>query len=285
MKNTSRDEDKRLRAEAPAIVEAALREDLGEGDITTMATVAKSKEGRCRIVAKEDLVLAGSFLARMVFSSLDGRLKYRALAEDGTSVRRGRPIAEIRGPLAPMLTGERVALNFLQRLSGIATLTGKFVRKARPVKILDTRKTTPGLRVLERYAVRMGGGYNHRAGLHDAILIKDNHISAAGGVREAIRRVYRKYGDSIAIEVEASTLKETREAIAGGADIIMLDNMRPTRIRKALKMINGRAVTEVSGGITLSNIEEFASTGADFISVGALTHSAPAVDISMKVIT
>ncbi len=284
MKNTSRDEDKRLRDAAPAIVEAALREDIGEGDITTDATVARSRKGVCRITAKEDLVLAGSFLARMVFSSLDRRLKYRAMAEDGTLVRRGKTIAEVSGPLAPMLTGERVALNFLQRLSGIATLTEKFVAKAGAVKILDTRKTTPGLRVLERYAVRMGGGYNHRSGLDDAILIKDNHISAAGGVREAIRRVYKKYGDSIAVEVEAASLRETREALGGGADIIMLDNMNPDKIEKALKLINGRAVTEVSGGVSLDNIRAYAATGVDFISIGALTHSAPAVDISMKVL-
>ncbi len=284
MKNTSRDEDKRLREKAPAIVEAALREDIGKGDITTAATVAQSRKGACRITAKEDLVLAGSFLARMVFCSLERRIKYRALAEDGALVRRGRTIAEVSGPLSPMLTGERVALNFLQRLSGVATLTEKFVAKARPVKILDTRKTTPGLRVLERYAVRMGGGYNHRFGLDDAILIKDNHISAAGGVREAIRRVYRKYGDSIAIEIEARTLKEVREALTGGADIIMLDNMDPEKIKKALKIIKGRAVTEVSGGMNLGNIAAYAATGVDFISIGALTHSAPAVDISMKVL-
>ena len=284
MKNTSREEDRKLRAEAPAIVEAALREDIGDGDITTAATVAKNKRGVCRIIAKEDLVLAGSFLARMVFSTLDKRVRYTPLADDGSRLRSGRPIAEVSGPLGPMLTGERVALNFLQRLSGIATLTEKFVRKARPVKVLDTRKTTPGLRVLERYAVRMGGGYNHRAGLYDAILIKDNHISAAGGVREAIRRVYRKYGDSIAVEVEARTLKETREAVVSGADIIMLDNMNPATIQKALKIINGRAVSEVSGGVTLENIGQYAATGVDFISVGALTHSAPSVDISMKVV-
>jgi len=275
--------NKKFLQEAGSIVKAALREDIGAGDITTSATVARGRKGTAIIRAKQDLVLAGSFLAEMVFTQLDRRIRFTPLEKDGAKVRKGRTLAEVKGPLAPILTGERVALNFLQRLSGIATLTRKFVETARPVKVLDTRKTTPCLRPLERYAVRMGGGHNHRAGLYDAVLIKDNHIEAAGGIKEAVRRVIRKYGDSIAVEVEAATLKEVKEALAGNADIIMLDNMDPLKAERAIKIINGRAVSEVSGGINLENISEYAATGVDFISIGALTHSAPAVDISMKV--
>jgi len=274
----------RLLACGEAAVKAALDEDVKGGDITTTATVARGKKGLCRIIAKEDLILAGSFLAKGVFQVLDKRIKYKALAEDGAKVRKGRAIAELRGPLAPLLTGERVALNFLQRLSGIATLTETFVKKARGVKILDTRKTTPGMRIFERYATRLGGAYNHRSGLYDAVLIKDNHIKAAGGIAKAVKKVYKKYGETMAIEVEVTTIKEAREALAVGADIIMLDNMGPAKIKKVLKIIDKKAVTEASGGINLENIAEYAATGVDFISIGALTHSAPAVDISMKVI-
>jgi len=279
----SREPD-RLLACGEAAVKAALDEDVASGDITTAATVARGKKGLCRIIAKEDLILAGSFLAKEVFQVLDKRIKYKALAEDGAKVKKGRAIAELRGPLAPLLTGERVALNFLQRLSGIATITNAFVKKTPGVKILDTRKTTPGMRIFERYAARLGGAYNHRCGLYDAVLIKDNHIKAAGGIAEAVKKVYKRYGDAIPIEVEVTTIKETKEALAAGADIIMLDNMSPTKIKKVLKIIDKKAVTEASGGINLENIAKYAETGVDFISIGALTHSAPAVDISMKVI-
>jgi len=269
---------------AEAAIKAALAEDVDSGDITTAATVAKDKKGLCRIRAKEDLILAGSFFAEGVFRLLDKKIKFVALAEDGAKVKKGRVIAELRGPLAPLLTGERVALNFLQRLSGIATVTEAFVKKAPQVKILDTRKTTPGLRIFERYAVSMGGGLNHRSGLHDAILIKENHIMAAGGIKKAVQKVLKKYGQSIPVEVEVTTIKEAREALAAGVDIIMLDNMAPVKIKRVLKIIDKLAVTEASGGINLANIKEYASTGVDFISIGALTHSAPAVDISMKVV-
>jgi len=274
----------RLLASGEAAVKAALDEDVASGDITTTATVAKAKKGLCRIIAKEDLILAGSFLAKGVFKVLDKRIAYKALAEDGAKVKKGRAIAELSGPLAPLLTGERVALNFLQRLSGIATVTETFVKKAPGVKILDTRKTTPGLRIFERYAARLGGAYNHRSGLYDAVLIKDNHIKAADGIAEAVKKVSKKYGETMPIEVEVTTIKEAREALAAGVDIIMLDNMTPTKIKKVLKIIDKKAVTEASGGINLENIAEYAATGVDFISIGALTHSAPAVDISMKVI-
>ncbi len=273
-----------LMACGEALIKAALDEDVADGDLTTNATVAKSKKGKCRIIAKENLILAGSFLAEGVFRSLDKGIKYRALAEEGAKVKKGRTIAELSGPLAPLLTGERVALNFLQRLSGIATVTETFVRLAPGVKILDTRKTTPGMRIFERYATRLGGAYNHRYGLHDAVLIKDNHIKAAGSITKAVKKVSRAYGDAIAIEVEVTTIKEAKEALASGADIIMLDNMDAAKIKKVLKIIDNMAVTEVSGGVNLANIKEYAATGVDFISIGALTHSAPAVDISMKVV-
>ncbi|MFQ5354497.1 MAG: carboxylating nicotinate-nucleotide diphosphorylase, partial [Thermodesulfobacteriota bacterium] len=236
------------------------------------------------IIAKQDLVLAGLFLAEEVFRALDDGVKFEALAADGARIKKGRAIAAVRGPLAPMLTGERVALNLLQRLSGIATLTAAFVRKAPGVAVLDTRKTTPLLRAFERYAVRMGGGVNHRSGLYDAVLIKDNHIKAAGGIVKAIKKVRRNLGENKTIEVEVTNIKETREALRGGADIILLDNMDAVKIKKVLKVIKGRAVTEVSGGVNLANIKEFAGTGVDRISIGGLTHSAPAVDISMKVV-
>ena len=267
------------------IIRAALDEDMGSGDITTGATVARRTRGVCRIVARQDLVLAGSFVAEIVFGFLDRRVRFTRLAEEGRRLRRGRPVAELSGPLGPMLTGERVALNFLQHLSGIATLTARYVRLAAPARVLDTRKTTPCLRALERYAVRTGGGLNHRFDLGEALLIKDNHIRAAGSVAEAVRRASRRYGEDRAIEVEVGTLRETREALAAGADIIMLDNMRPALVRRAVEIIAGRAVTEASGGITLENIGEYGATGVDFISVGAITHSAPAADLSMEVVS
>jgi len=282
-KNKRADDSGKLMTLAGAAIKAALAEDVGTGDITTAATVARSKKGVCRIMAKEDLVLAGIFIAEEVFKILDEKIIFTALAAEGTKVKKGHAIAELRGPLRPLLTGERLALNFLQRLSGIATLTEAFVKKAKEVKILDTRKTTPGMRAFERYAVRMGGGMNHRYGLFDAVLIKDNHIKAAGGLIKAVKKVKKKLGTTIPIEVEVTTITETKEALAAGADRIMLDNMSPAKIKKILKIIGGKAATEASGGINIANIEEYAATGVDFISIGALTHSAPAVDISMKV--
>ncbi len=275
----------RLRKDGALLIKAALAEDLGKkGDITTAATVPLKKKGVCRIIAKEDLVVAGLFLVEEVFTQLHKVIKFKALTEDGVRVKQGSTIAAVSGPLAPMLTGERVALNLLGHLSGIATLTAAFVKKAHGVDILDTRKTTPLLRAFERYAVRMGGGVNHRSGLWDAVLIKDNHIKAAGSIEKAIKKVRKSCGKDAPIEVEVTTMKEAREAIKGGADIIMLDNMDTVKIKKVLKIINGRALTEVSGGVNLDNITEYAATGVDRISVGALTHSAPAVDISMQVI-
>ncbi|MDO8426093.1 MAG: carboxylating nicotinate-nucleotide diphosphorylase [Deltaproteobacteria bacterium] len=265
------------------LIRAALKEDIGAGDVTTLAVVPKGARGEAYLIAKEDLVIAGLFMAEKVFKCLDKNSSFKPFFKDGDLVRKGEKIATVAGRLNSLLTGERVALNFLQRLSGIATLTSMFVKKAGKVKILDTRKTTPCLRLPEKYAVKAGGGHNHRFGLFDSILIKDNHIKAAGGVREAVRRVYKKYGDSIPVEVEAKSLKDVKEAMTSGADIIMLDNMDIAKMKKALKMIKKKALIEVSGGITLDNISKAASIGVDFISIGALTHSARAVDISMEV--
>lgn len=284
-KKARTDEDfGRLKKYACLVVKAALAEDVGTGDITTTATVPRSLAGRCRILAKEDLVVSGLFVAEEVFRSVDRSSKFRARVKDGAEVADGGVIAEVSGRLAPLLTGERVALNFLQRLSGIATLTSEFTKRAEGVKILDTRKTTPCLRTLERYAVRCGGGYNHRSGLYDYILIKDNHIKAAGGVAEAIKRVDKKFKGGVLVEVEAATLEEAAEAAGSGADIIMLDNMTPAAIRRAIRIIDNRALVEISGGVTLKNVGRYAKTGADFISVGSLTHSARSVDISMEVL-
>lgn len=272
---------------AGILIRAALAEDVGEEDITTAAVIRGGDMGAARIIAKEDLVVAGLFMAEGVFARLDEEISFRALCKDGDFVKKGRALAEVSGRLSPILTGERVALNFLQRLSGVATLTRKFVEKAGnfDVRILDTRKTTPCLRLLERYAVRAGGGSNHRFGLFDCILVKDNHIKASGGVKEAVRRINERYRGTVPVEVEASNLKETREAVEAGADIIMLDNMDLPAIKKALKVIRNRAFVEVSGGVTLKNVGPIAKTGVDFISIGALTHSAPSVDLSMEVVS
>jgi len=270
------------------LIELALREDIGGGDITTSAIIDKKARGSAEIIAKEGLVVAGLPMAEMVFKALDKGVRFKPLVKDGDRVKKGQILARVEGRLFPLLTGERVALNFLQRLSGIATLTRRFVDKVKghPVKILDTRKTTPGLRVLEKYAVRTGGGYNHRFGLYDGILIKDNHIKIAGNVMEAICRVREKEDvkvKEVMVEVEVKNIKEVRETIMGGADIIMLDNMGLKKVRRAIKLIKGKALIEVSGGISLKNVREIAKTGVDFISIGYLTHSARAVDISLEI--
>lgn len=267
------------------VVEAALAEDVGGGDATTSASVPPRLRASCRLVAKEDMVLAGLFVAERVFRSLDRKAKVESPYEDGDRVRKGRTIATVTGRMSSLLTGERVALNFLQRLCGVATITRRFVDRVNGTgtRILDTRKTTPCLRKLEKYAVAAGGGYNHRFGLFDQVLIKDNHIRAAGSIAAAVKGVRKKHGDRALVEVEVTNLKETREALAQSVDVIMLDNMTPARVAKALDVIGGRAMVEVSGGITLATVRDYAETGVDFISVGSLTHSAPAVDISMVV--
>lgn len=276
-----------LKEYAKLLIRAALAEDIGEGDITTRAIVSPSARGHAVLLAKEDFVVAGLFVAKEVFKTLDPGTSFRAHFKDGCRVKKGETLAEIEGRMDVLLSGERVALNFLQRLSGIATLTSRFVReiKGTKAKVLDTRKTTPCLRPLEKYAVKAGGGQNHRAGLFDSVLIKDNHIKAAGGVGRALEMVAKKYGGLVRVEVEVTNLDELNEAIGFKPDIIMLDNMDAAVMKKAVRMVNKRSLIEASGGITLENIAKAARTGVDFISVGGLTHSAKAVDISMEVVS
>jgi nicotinate-nucleotide pyrophosphorylase (carboxylating) len=267
------------------LIDMALEEDIGPGDITTAHTIAADAAGRAVMVAKEDLVIAGLDVARRVFERLDSHVRFDAGYTDGDRIPRGRSVVELSGPLAALLTGERTALNFLQRLSGIATHVHACVAmlEGTGTRLLDTRKTTPGWRALEKYAVRAGGGTNHRMGLYDAVLIKDNHIAGAGGITAAVQGVRSQVGTDMTIEVETTTLDEVREALEAGAHIIMLDNMSLDRIREAVQFVNGRAKLEVSGGITQEHLAALAATGVDYISSGALTHSVRAVDLSMKI--
>jgi nicotinate-nucleotide pyrophosphorylase (carboxylating) len=267
------------------IIDRALIEDVGPGDLTTNATVDPDKEGRASVIAKEGFVLAGMDIFLQVFLTLDRSMDFSCGYLDGDVVRKGRVICELHGPLQALLTGERVALNILQRMSGIATLTSRYVAAVSGTKarILDTRKTTPGLRVLEKYAVTAGGGKNHRFGLYDGVLIKDNHIAAAGGIKKAVKAARNAAPHGFKIEVECTTMDEVKQALAAKADIIMLDNMDTETISHAVKAIGGKALIEASGNMTLTRVRSVAETGVDFISVGALTHSAPAVDISMKI--
>lgn len=269
-------------------VGAFLNEDIGRGDITTQAIVSRNAHARGRFIAKEPLVVAGLEVAEAVFASLDSQQQIEAFVADGDEVEAGKTIARTNGFADVLLAGERVALNLLQRLSGIATLTRQFVRAVEGTRaqIVDTRKTTPGLRMLEKYAVVVGGGRNHRFGLDDGVLIKDNHIALAGGVATAVERARRSVGHLHKIEVEVSNERDMREAIASGADILLLDNLAPEETARLVNIARELApdvLIEVSGGITLENVRAYAETGADFISVGALTHSARAVDISFKI--
>jgi nicotinate-nucleotide pyrophosphorylase (carboxylating) len=267
------------------IVERALKEDLASGDLTTRLLFPKAIKAEAVIRAKQEAILAGLPVAKAVIKKVDPKLKFESLAQDGDRLPSGTEVARIAGDGRPLLKGERVALNFLQRLSGIATLTAQFVETVRGTKatILDTRKTTPGLRELEKYAVRMGGGRNHRMNLSDGILIKDNHIALAGSLKRAVEEARRKAPRGLKVEVEAANLKEVEEALSARADWILLDNMTISQLKEAVLLINGRALTEVSGGVHLNNVGEIAAVGVDFISVGALTHSAPAVDLSMDI--
>lgn len=264
------------------VVRRALAEDLGWGDVTTEATVDASLRGRGVIVAKCECVIAGLDVAAEAFRQLDPSAVFTVQTPDGSRVSHGDIVAHVRGTAAAMLTAERTALNFLQRLSGIATMTRKFVDAAAGrITILDTRKTTPTLRALEKYAVRAGGGTNHRNGLDDAIMIKDNHIRLAGGVQAAMARM-KAARDDMPIEVEAQSMAQVESALGAKANIIMLDNMSIDEMREAVRVIAGRAKIEISGGVTLDRIPELASTGADYVSVGALTHSAPSADLSFE---
>lgn len=263
-------------------VRRALAEDLGWGDVTTEATVEATLRAKGVILAKSDCVIAGLDVAAEAFRQLDPGVAFTATRSDGDRCTSGTIVARLKGSAAAMLTAERTALNFLQRLSGIATLTRRFVdASGGTITILDTRKTTPTLRALEKYAVRAGGGTNHRAGLDDGILIKDNHIRLGGGVESAVRRM-KAARQEMPIEIEAQSLGQVDEAIAAGADVILLDNLSTAQIREGVRRIAGRAKIEVSGGVTLDRIPELAATGADYVSVGALTHSAPASDLSFE---
>ena len=265
------------------IVRRALDEDRGAGDITTEATVAPGQRARGVFLAKADCVLAGIDVAVDVFRLLDPGVRATVHIRDGERCTPGGEIAEVVGSARALLVGERTALNFLQRLSGIATLTRRFVDAAGGrTTVLDTRKTAPTLRVLEKYAVRAGGATNHRAGLFDAILIKDNHIRLAGGVGAAMAGA-RRLRPGLPVEIEAQSLDQVDAALAAGADIVLVDNLSSDEIREAVRRARGRARVEISGGVTLERMPELAATGADFVSVGALTHSAPAVDISFEI--
>jgi nicotinate-nucleotide pyrophosphorylase (carboxylating) len=264
------------------IVRRALAEDLGWGDVTTEATVPTNLQARGVLVARCACVLAGLDVAAEAFRQLDPRVEFARKRSDGDACQPGATIADVVGFAAALLTAERTALNFLQRLSGIATLTRRFVDAAGGrLIVLDTRKTTPTLRVLEKYAVRAGGGVNHRGGLDDGILIKENHIRLGGGVAEVVRKM-RGAGHEMPIEIEAQSLREVDEALAAGADIILLDNMSIDDMRQAVLRTRGRVKTEISGGVTLDRVPELASLGADYVSIGALTHSAPAADLAFE---
>jgi len=277
---------------APAMIEDAVRralaEDLGRaGDITSAATIPAGAKASANLVARKEGVIAGLACAAETFRQIDPSISFRAKLGDGDKAAAGAIVAEVEGPARAVLAGERVALNFVGHLSGIATLTSAYVAKVAhtKAKIVDTRKTLPGLRALEKYAVRCGGGANHRFGLYDAVLIKDNHIAIAGGVAAALERV-RAAGHAVKVEIEVDSLAQLAEVLkAGGADQVLLDNMDPPMIKRAVEMVAGKLVVEVSGGVTLDNVAAIAATGVDVISVGRLTHSAPALDVALDVET
>ncbi|MBM4169349.1 MAG: carboxylating nicotinate-nucleotide diphosphorylase [Ignavibacteria bacterium] len=273
-------------SEIDQLIETALREDVGAGDITTNSLFDESTRGRAVIRSKASGILAGIPIAELVFKKLDAHMEFQTNVSDGMKISRGEVLAELSGSLRAILAGERVALNFLQHLSGIATVAGRFVSALDGTKtaVLDTRKTMPGLRALEKYAVRMGGGVNHRMGLYDAVLIKDNHIAAAGGIREAVERVRKTAPANTAIELEAANLDDVREALEARADIIMLDNMKIDELREAVAIVGGKAKLEASGGVTFESVREIADTGVDFVSIGSITHSAPALDIALSIV-
>lgn len=266
------------------LIKIALKEDIGTGDITSKLVLPNKLKITAHIVAKEKGILAGIDVAKQVFHAVDKTLRFIPFKRDGAKLAPNTVIAAIRGEARSILTAERTALNFLQHLSGIATLTSQFVTaiKATKAKILDTRKTIPGLRILEKHAVKVGGGENHRFGLYDMVLIKSNHIQIAGGITQALNRVKKASRKGLRIEIETKDLNEVREALAANAQLIMLDNMPLTEMQKAVRM--GKAKYEASGGITLKNVRKVAQTGVDYISIGAITHSAKALDIALKIL-
>lgn len=267
------------------IVMNALKEDMPLGDITTDNIIGEVDTSKAEFLAKQDAVIAGLDVAKHVFEILDNSVEFTPHINDGDSVKKGDIIARVSGPTRALLKGERTALNFMQRLSAIATISNRYVSKVKdlPVKIADTRKTTPGLRLLEKYAVSAGGGSNHRFSLSDGVLIKDNHIAAAGGITNAVNRVRASIPHTVKIEVEVESLEEVQEALDCKADIIMLDNMTNEKMAEAVALINKRALVEASGNMTEETIYEVAKTGVDIISIGKLTHSANSVDISMNI--
>lgn len=270
---------------AEGTIRMALAEDLGaEGDLTSEALLSPERRGRAFVVTRQPCRVAGQPVAQRVFRLTDEAISYRVVVDDGEDASRGDVIARLEGPLLGMLAAERTALNFLCRMIGIATLTARLVALARPhgVEILDTRKTAPGLRSIDKYAVRAGGGTNHRQGLYDGVIIKDNHIEAVGGIDIAVLKARNVLGDRYPVEVEASNLAQVRKALDSGADIIMLDNMDPKMIADAVGLIDGRARVEVSGGIDAENLGSYLELGMNSISLGMLTHSAPAADLSME---
>ena len=274
-----------------AFLETALREDIGDGDHSSLACIPASSKGVVRLLVKDDGIIAGMEIARRIFNRIDPELKFDPLVMDGDRVRNGDIAFIIDGSVLSILKSERLILNVMQRMSGIATLTRAYVRKLEGLKtrILDTRKTVPGMRILDKEAVRIGGGMNHRMGLYDMIMLKDNHIDFAGGIAKAIARIHEyldRKGKDLKIEIEARSLHDVREILdAGGVDRIMLDNFSIPNTRRAVELINGRYETESSGRITLNNIREYAECGVDFISIGALTHQVPSLDLSLKAIS
>jgi nicotinate-nucleotide pyrophosphorylase (carboxylating) len=270
--------------ELEQIISTALTEDIGIGDITTNLIVARTYIATATLTAKENGIIAGLPVAKAVFKKLNSKIYWKSLVHEGERVSAGTEIALIKGSYRALLTGERTALNFLQRISGIATTTAQYVQELKELKtvILDTRKTVPGLRMLDKYGVKIGGGTNHRIGLYDMVLIKDNHIKAAGGIIEAVVNVKNNLTRKIKIEVEVTNISEVKNALAAGVDIIMLDNMSLPQMKEAVKLIGKKAKVEASGGVNLKSVRTIAKTGVDYISVGALTHSVKALDISMN---
>ncbi|RNB82782.1 carboxylating nicotinate-nucleotide diphosphorylase [Brevibacillus fluminis] len=269
--------------ELRAKIEDWLMEDIGSGDITSECTIPEDEQGKGILYAKEAGIIAGLPVAELVFETVDAGLTFKALVKEGERVEKGQAIVEVSGSVQSILSGERLALNLLQRLSGIATRTREFVDvlDGTKARVVDTRKTTPGLRLVEKYAVRIGGGHNHRYALYDAVMIKDNHIKGAGSITKAVEAARANIPHTMKIEVESETIEQVKEALAVGADIIMLDNMSTEMMREAVSLINGRAIVEASGGVTLETVRAIAETGVDVISVGALTHSVRALDISL----
>jgi nicotinate-nucleotide pyrophosphorylase (carboxylating) len=270
--------------EIDRVIEAALQEDMPDGDITSESLIPPESISKAIFMAKEDGILAGIDVAARVFWKVDSSITFEKDVDDGSAIKAGDTLARIKGPSISLLKGERTALNFLQRMSGIASLTQEFVKglEGTGTQVLDTRKTTPSLRSLEKYAVKMGGGTNHRHSLSDMVLIKDNHLQIVGNISDAIQRARDRVGRDVRIEVETANLEEVKEAVHAGADMVMLDNMSPETMKGVVEWVNGRVPLEASGNVTLSTLKEIAASGVDYISVGGLTHSYRSLDISME---